>query len=259
MKKQISILMALLFAAAGFAHAQEQTWEIIGKVKDTEGGPLPGVTIEARSPALIEGVRSAVSDGSGLYSIEALRPGTYSVTFTLPGFSTFVRDGIELTSGFTANVDGQMTVGSIEETVTVSGAAPLIDVQNVVSQENLSRDQLDTLPTGKEYWGYAALTPGMTTNIAGGGHDVGGSMSGAWGHVAIHGSAAGDGEVSWDGMTFNNNVAGGGGGSAKEYFVNQAAVQEVVVATASMDAEQPYGGVIEPPISLDSDLGSGER
>ena len=88
-----------------------------------------------------------------------------------------MREGIELVSDFTANVDGQMTVGSIEETVTVSGASPVIDVQNVVSQQNLSREQIDTLPTSKTYFGLAALTPGMTQRIAGGGHDVGGANS----------------------------------------------------------------------------------
>ena len=222
--------------------ALAQTGSIAGQVADETGGVLPGVTVEASSPALIEGVRSTVTDGSGLYGIEALRPGVYTVTFTLPGFSTFVREGIELTSGFTANVDGQLSVGSIEETVTVSGASPLIDVQNVVTQENLSREQLDVLPTGKTYWGYAALTVGMNTNIAGGGHDVGGSIGDAWGHVSIHGSDASDGVMEWDGMTFNNNI-NDGGGQSKQFFLNQAAIQEIVMSTGNMDAETPYGGV----------------
>ena len=183
-----------------------------------------------------------MTDGAGLYEIEALRPGTYTVTFTLPGFNTFVREGIELTSGFTANVAGLMSVGAIEETVTVSGASPIIDVQNVVTQENLSREQLDVLPTGRTYWGYASLTVGMTTNIAGGGQDVGGSMGDAWGHVEIHGSSAQDGVVAWDGMSFNNNITDGGG-SSKQFFMNQVAIQEIVVSTANMDAETPFGGV----------------
>ena len=228
----------LLLPAAALA----QTGAIAGSVEDETGGVLPGVTVEAASPALIEGVRSTVTDGAGLYAIEALRPGTYTVTFTLPGFNTFVREGIELTSGFTANVDGQLGVGSIEETVTVSGASPVIDVQNVVSQENLSREQLDTLPTSKTYFGIAALTPGMDSVIAGGGHDVGGTAGDIWGYVAIHGSSYADGEVMWDGMTFNNNI-GFGGGSSKQFFLNQAGIQEMVISTSDMDAETSYGGV----------------
>ena len=234
----IALIGVLLLPAGAWA----QTGSIAGTVTDETGGVLPGVTVEATSPALIEGVRSTVTGGTGLYQVEALRPGVYTVTFTLPGFSTFVREGIELTSGFTANVGAQMSVGSIEETVTVSGASPLIDVQNVVSQENLSREQLDILPTGKTYWGYAALTVGMNTNIAGGGHDVGGSIGDAWGHVSIHGSDASDGVMQWDGMSFNNNISDGGGQS-KQFFLNQAAIQEIVMSTGNMDAETPFGGV----------------
>ena len=222
--------------------ASAQTGSIAGAVVDATGGVLPGVTVEAASPAAIGGVRATVTDGAGLYEIEALRPGTYTVTFGLAGFSTFVREGIELTSGFTANVDAQMSVGSIEETVTVSGVSPVIDVQNVVSQVNLSREELDVLPTGKTYWGYAALTVGMNTNIAGGGQDVGGSTGDTWGFVSIHGGRANDGEASWDGMSFNSSI-GGGGGIAKQFRINQVAVQEIVVATSNMDAATPFGGV----------------
>ena len=239
--KQASAAVAacmLLLPVAALA----QTGAIAGSVADETGGVLPGVTVEAASPALIEGVRSTVTDGAGLYTIEALRPGTYTVTFTLPGFSTFVREGIVLTSDFTANVDGTMTVGSIEETVTVSGASPVIDVQNVVSQQNLSREQMDTLPTSKTYFGLAALTPGMTARIAGGGHDVGGTSGDIWGYVAIHGSSEYDGIVMWDGMSINNNIGTGGGGS-KEFFLNQAAIQEMVISTSDMNAEFAFGGV----------------
>ena len=235
----LAVLACLLFLPAA---ALAQTGAIAGSVTDDTGGVLPGVTVEAASPALIEGVRTTVTDGAGLYTIEALRPGTYSVTFTLPGFSTFVREGIELTSDFTANVDAQMGVGSIEETITVSGASPVIDVQNVVSQENLSREQIDTLPTSKTYFGLAALTPGMSASIAGGGHDVGGSTGDIWGYVTIHGSSDQDGQVMWDGMSINNNITAGGG-SSKEFFLNQAAIQEMVISTSDMNAEHPFGGV----------------
>lgn len=234
----VALTAVLLLPSGVFA----QDGSIAGVAADETGAVLPGVTVEASSPALIEGVRVAVTDGAGRFEISALRPGSYAVTFTLAGFNTFVRDGIELTAGFTANVDGTMTIGSIEETVTVSGAAPLIDVQNVVSQQNLSREQLDVLPTGKTYWGYAALTVGMNTNIAGGGHDVGGSIGDAWGHVSIHGSSSSDGAMEWDGMTFNNAI-GDTGGSSKQFFLNQVAIQEIVMSTSNMSAEQAYGGV----------------
>ena len=233
------VLSAFLLLPAG---AAAQTGSIAGQVVDETGGVLPGVTVEASSPALIEGVRTAFTDGSGLYGLEALRPGTYTVTFTLPGFSTFVREGIEIATGFSANVDATLTVGAVEETVTVSGASPVIDVQNVVHQENISNETLDILPTGRTYSGYAALTVGAQTDILGGGQDVGGTVGDTWGTVIIHGSATYDGEVMWDGMSVTASVTSGGG-TGKLFFANQAAVEEVVMATGGMDAETGFGAI----------------
>ena len=129
--------------------AQAETGNIAGVVRDTTGAVMPGVTVEAASPALIEKVRSVVSDGQGLYRIVNLRPGMYTVTFTLPGFGTVKREGIALTTGFTANVNAELKVGSLEETVTVTGEAPVVDVQNVEQQTTLSRDILDAIPTSR--------------------------------------------------------------------------------------------------------------
>ena len=229
----------LLFIPTG---AAAQTGSISGQVEDETGGVLPGVTVEAASPALIEGVRTGFSDGSGLYTLEALRPGTYTVTFVLPGFSTFIREGIEIETGFSANVDATLTVGAVEETVTVSGASPVIDVQNVVHQENISNETLDILPTGRTYSGYAALTVGAQTDILGGGQDVGGSVGDTWGTVIIHGSATYDGEIMWDGMSVTASVTSGGG-TGKMFFANQVAVEEVVMATGGMDAETGFGAI----------------
>jgi len=118
-KLGLALAVALLLPVG--AHAQGQSGSIAGSVKDDTGGVLPGVTIEVASPALIEKVRTAVSDGQGAYKIVDLRPGTYSVTFSLPGFASVRREGIELTSAFTATINAEMKVGAIQETVTVSG------------------------------------------------------------------------------------------------------------------------------------------
>ena len=112
-------------------------------MKDTTGAVLPGVTVEASSPALIEKTRSVVTDGQGAYKIVDLRPGIYAVTYTLTGFSTVKREGIELTTAFTANVNADMKVGSVEETITVSGASPIVDIQNVVQKQTASREVMD--------------------------------------------------------------------------------------------------------------------
>ena len=135
------VALALLALLPGTASAQS-TGSIAGFVSDASGGVLPGVTVEAASPALIEGARVGVSDGQGRYRIINLRPGVYTVTFTLVGFSTFVREGIELNAGFTAAVNVELAVGALEETVTVSGAGPVVDVQSVRTQNVLTREVL---------------------------------------------------------------------------------------------------------------------
>src|SRR5438132_864868 len=141
------ILTGCLAALPGLAHAQ--TGAIAGQVTDTTGAVVPGVTVEAASPALIGGSRTVATDGQGRYSIEQLVPGTYSVTFTIQGFSTLVRPGIELSANFTAPVSVQLRVGALEESVTVTSASPIVDVARTDSQTVMSRDALESLPTGR--------------------------------------------------------------------------------------------------------------
>ena len=123
---------------------------IAGAVRDTSGGVLPGVTVEAASPALIEGTRSATTDGAGQYRIIDLRPGTYTVTFSLPGFNTVRRDGIELTGSFAATINIEMGVGTLEETVTVTGDSPIVDVQSAQTEQRMDSETLATIPTGRQ-------------------------------------------------------------------------------------------------------------
>src|SRR5438128_11401996 len=171
--------IARLFVVSGFlfvpalAWAQADTGTIAVVVRDTSGAVMPGVTVEAASPALIEKVRTVVSDGQGLYRIVDLRPGTYTVTFTLGGFSTYKRDGIELTTGFTATVNGELKVGTLEETVTVSGSAPIVDTRSTHQQTTIERATLDALPIAKRPSPFISLIPAANsgaTNF----HDVGG-------------------------------------------------------------------------------------
>src|SRR5262249_43368979 len=131
----IALTSAMLFSAEASA---QQAASIAGIVRDTTGAVLPGVTVEAASPALIEKVRSAVTAGEGQYRIVDLRPGTYTVTFSLAGFNSLKREGVELTAGFTATINADLRVGALEETVTVTGASPLVDTQNVRQQRSVS-------------------------------------------------------------------------------------------------------------------------
>src|SRR5438477_2673095 len=178
-RRSSAVLLVLLLLPSA-AHAQAA---ITGVAKDTSGAILPGVTVEAASPVLIEKVRSVVSDGTGQYRIVNLPPGTYSVTFSLPGFSTVKRDGIELTGSFVATVNGDMKVGALEETITVTGETPIVDVQSAKTQQTVSKEILAAIPSSRTAAGIQALIPGMSTAS-----DVGGA-SGATGGAAgnIHG------------------------------------------------------------------------
>src|SRR5206468_3770088 len=184
-------LAAWLLMIPTIAFAQSSTGIIAGTVRDATGAVLPGVTVEASSPALIEKVRAVVTDSQGNYKIVDLRPGTYSVTFTLPGFSTFKREGIELTTGFTATANADMKVGALEETVTVTGASPIVDVQNVRTQNVLSREVLDSVPTGKTIQAFATLTLGAATTGVGF-QDVGGNQGESAAAISIHGGRGND-------------------------------------------------------------------
>ena len=136
---QLVMVHILLVFVPAVASAQSGA-ALTGIVTDSSGAVLPGVTVEARSPALIEQVRSAVTDETGRYRIVDLRPGTYSVTFTLPGFTTVSREGIELSGAFIANVNAELRVGGLQETVSVTGETPIGDTQNTKTQETLQND-----------------------------------------------------------------------------------------------------------------------
>jgi hypothetical protein len=215
------------------------TGAIAGEVRDATGALMPGVTVEAGSPALIEKVRVALTDSQGQYKIVELRPGTYTVTFTLPGFSTVRREGLELNSGFTADVSVELRVGGVEETITVTGASPVVDIQNVRQQNVLTRDVLDALPTAKSVQSIAALTLGaITTSPLGGGEAGGSKGEPVFGFNQIHGSA--NGVRTLDGMKTCSayNVA-----TSCRYQFNQMAVQEMVVDTNVASAESESGGM----------------
>ncbi len=143
-------LALVLFLAPSIASAQSA---ISGLVRDTSGAVMPGVTVEVASPVLIEKVRSAVTDDQGRYTIIDLRPGIYTVTFTLPGFNTYRQEGLELPANFTATVNAEMRVGALEESITVTGAAPVVDVQNTQRQVVLNRELMDAVPTARNYSG----------------------------------------------------------------------------------------------------------
>jgi hypothetical protein len=214
---------------------------ITGQVTDTTGSVMPGVTVEAGSPVLIEGSRSTVSDGQGRYRIPDLRPGDYKVTFTLPGFRTIVREGIELTAGFVATVNIQMAVGAVEETITVAGASPVVDVQSVTTQTVMTRDVLDAVPTGRNIQAIGILIPGTGLQVGGGASynvDVGGSAGMQQSPLAFNGNTNSVQQV--DGIRFNNLE---GAGQYSGMYWNDGMIQEIQYTTSGDSAETQAGGV----------------
>lgn len=223
---------------AGAAAVSAQS--IGGTITDSTGAVLPGVTIEVRSPALIEQVRTAVSDGAGEYLIIALEPGVYTTTFTLPGFNTLVRDDFELVGEVTANVDAVLQVGSVDETITVSGTAPVVDIQNVTQQAVMTREVIDAIPTGKAFNNFGVLVPGMTTGTTYGvGQDVGGQSGQSHQDMAIHGGVANDQRIQVDGLDITAFTVN----SASAVWVSDGNFEEVQVDHSVISAEHELGGV----------------
>lgn len=229
---RLGIALVVAFVPAS-AVAQGQTGSIAGNVKDTSGAVMPGVTVEAASPALIEKVRTAVTDGQGSYKIIDLRPGVYTVTFTLTGFSPVRREGIELTTAFTANVNAELKVGTVSETVTVTGESPIVDVQNVMQKSTATREVMDAIPTDRNFVSFAALTPAVL--VTGVRQNVGGSIPETGMNLVVHGSRAGDSMVMVDGMPIINGS--GAGGLQYGNYLNNAMAQEITFQTDAQSAE----------------------
>ena len=171
-----AVVFGLFIASLGIPSSSiaQESASIVGLVRDGSGGVMPGVTIEASSPALIERVRSAVSDEAGRFSIVSLRPGEYTVTFTLPGFKTIRREGIVLEGAFAATINADLEVGGLEETITVTGASPIVDLQSTQNQFVANKQILDALPGDPHHAG--RRQPGAGRELFSAGicqHDVG--------------------------------------------------------------------------------------
>ena len=232
-----AVLGLLLFLVPVVASAQS----VGGRVTDTTGGVLPGVTVEVRSPALIEQVRTAISDGAGQYLIIELVPGTYSVTFTLPGFSTFVRDGVELIGEATANINAEMQVGNVEETITVTGASPVVDVRSTRQQAVMTRDVMDSIPNGREFANLVLLVPGMKAGQIYNSvpQDVGGQSGQLQMALGIHGGDATDQEVQVDGMTQGSALSL----NHTAHWLTDSNFEEYQIDYSANSAEIETGGV----------------
>src|SRR6187200_1757785 len=234
---RVGALLGCLLLAPTLLYAQTQA-SITGSVKDTSGAVLPGVTVEASSPELIEKVRGAVTDATGQYRIENLRPGRYTVTFTLAGFSTVRREAIDIAGSATFAVNAELKVGTLEETITVTGESPIVDVQTARRESVVSRDVITALPTAGGYSSILSLAPGI----------VGGSQDIATGPCActfsshgalLAGRANEEGRLLLDGLLISVPQ-----GSSSNYFSDSRNSQEISVTVAGALGETETGGPV---------------
>ena len=222
----------LLLPVVAYAQAT-----ISGVVKDASGAVLPGVTVEASSPALIEKVRTTVTDGTGQYAIPDLRPGLYSVKFTLTGFSAVEREGVELSGSFTARINADMRVGGLEETIKVTGETPVVDIQSTQQERVLDREVLDALPNAGLRTALGVLIPSVDFRR----QDVGGAgVRAVTGNMVAHGARSEDAGTTLNGMSI---ASFGTGAATATIFMNPMGIQEMTIDTGSNDAELHAGGV----------------
>jgi hypothetical protein len=233
--KTAQIVVVTFGLLAGFSSAARAQSAFSGSVKDTTGAVMPGVTVEAASPALIERTRTVVTDAQGRYTIVDLRPGIYTVTFSLAGFVTLVRSGLELQSSTTMPLSVELRVGAIEETVTVSGASPLVDVQAASRNQVLTRDIIDALPVTRNLQSVGAIVPGVKMNRP----DVGGSQMMEQIAQSTHGSATKDITMQVDGMSINSTM----NDNVIMPYHDDAVNQEVSVQTSAINADVSGGGL----------------
>jgi hypothetical protein len=237
MRLRVCVLMVSLVCLAALpSTAWAQNGTISGLVTDTTGGILPGVTVEAASPVLISGTVTAVSDSAGRYTVTNLRPGTYSVTFSLDGFNKLIREGLILSGDAALQVNAQMQVGALEQSITVTGESPLVDVQSVREQFVVTREMMDSLPGTTTFSGRAVLIPGVRNTGMGEGQ--------YW--PAAHGNTWRDAATMNDGARANTLIDDGQWQMGWE--MNQAATAELAYDAGGAPAEVQTGGVLQNAI-----------
>ena len=230
--RAIALASLSFIALPAVARAQSA---IAGIVKDTTGAVLPGVNVEASSPVLIERTRSVTTDSEGRYTVADIRPGTYTIVFTLGGFSTLRRENVDVPANTTVPINADMRISAVEETVTVAGASPVVDVQNTQRQQVMTRDLLDAIPSARNMQSVAALVPGIRLNIP----DVGGTQQTEQTYMATHGNASRDNTILLDGLPAQTNLLDG----QVQNYIDNALIAEATYQTSSIMAESSGGGV----------------
>lgn len=236
MARRMCVLVCLAVLSSGSLAYAQTTGSITGTVTDASGAVLPGATITLTGERLIGGPQTQVSDTTGNYRFDRLSPGTYGVKFELQGFRTVDRPDVRISAAFVATINGKMEVGSLAETITVTGESPTVDVRSNVQQTVMNQEILEGIPTGRDPWSLAKLIPGVQVAT----YDVGGTQSMQQSSMSAHGSNTNDVSYNIDGATVN--WPGGGGGATMMYY-DQGMFEEVNYMTSAIPAETLAGGV----------------
>src|SRR2546428_432250 len=207
---------------------------ISGVVRDSSGAVMAGVSVEAASEALIERSRTVATSGDGRYTIVDLRPGLYTMSFTLQGFST-VKQQVTVPSNVSVPVDAELKVGSVGETVTVEATVATVDVDNVAHPQVLSRADMDAIPSARNMQSLGSYVPAVHLNTP----DVAGSMQVQQTYLTAHGNQSQDATYLLDGMLVNSIIADG----RAQNYIDNAIIQETTYQTSNVTAEVAGGGV----------------
>ena len=229
----VAVLAALALSTSAFAQGggASSTGTIQGRVMDAQGAVLPGVTVTATSPSAL-GAQTAVTSETGNYRFPAVPPGEYELTFELAGFNTLKRSGIQITLGFTANVNVELALATLQETVTVSGASPVIDTSTTRVQQNFKIEQLQSIPNGRDMWALLAVTPSVQMSRI----DVGGNRAGTQTGYRAYGFD-GQTRVLIEGINTTEGTSGAG------FYFDYASLEEAFLGTSGQTAEMPNPGV----------------
>src|SRR6478735_7804060 len=229
----LALLVALAFSVPAFAQGggASSTGTIQGRVADSQGAVLPGVTVTATSPSAL-GAQTTVTSETGNYRFPAVPPGQYELTFELAGFNSLKRSGISITLGFTANVNVELALATLQETVTVSGASPVIDTSSTRVQQNFKMEQLQSIPNGRDMWALLAVTPAVQMSRI----DVGGNRAGTQTGYTAYGQS-GQVRVLIEGINTTEGTTGAG------FYFDYASVEEAFLGTSGQSAEMPNPGV----------------
>lgn len=229
----LAVVINLLTAAIGSAQTDRATIE--GRIADESGGVLPGVTVSITSPALQAPEMTSVTDGDGRYRFTGLPTGTYQLTAILQGFDTVRRENVRLTTGFVATIDLRLTVGAITENITVSGAAPVVDIRSTNVSATFTREALEAVPTARQIWQIMDLSPGvrMRSTVP----DVGGSTAGLQQRYVTYGSGRGGNRPTLEGIDMHEQTEAG------PFYFDYGAFEEMQIKAMANDAEVPVAGM----------------